>query len=238
MTKAIGLYPVQTCGYQQSSTTHTSFAWACSNVTLGNGLIVVMGLTGNPGASSCADSLTSSFTTATTTSETGGYLLYCSAKSIATGGADTITVTTTNSVYSTAFWMEVAGQNTTTFFDVFAGNNVASSTTWTGASITTTAANDLVVMWGFNGSTNNTFANNSGVIPFTGPVSCGIGGTGRCGFGSGGSQSGVIQYQQATTATSYTPVITVGSAMTGITGSIAFKAAPPTSITNQFPRIM
>jgi hypothetical protein len=145
---------------------------------------------------------------------------YCTS-TLATGGsADTVTITTPSNSVGSVISLEFSGQNATPLDGAATFAALTTSTSWTLASVTTTAANDAVIGCGGNISVNNTFTAGSGfTIPTDGQV-------------SGGNQSGFCEYQLVTTATAYTPTATLATTMTGITTTVAFKPATGGAIVN------
>jgi hypothetical protein len=210
------------CGHDQSgaaSSTNTLLLSCSTNTTVGDIIVVVMEMGAQAGTSSCADNLSNSWSATGVSNLSGNNTLYCYSTTT-TGGAETVTVTTTNTAAPVMFSLEMSAPGIA--FDA-AGTAAlnTSSTTWTQPAVTTTMANDVVISWGGNNSTNLTYTAGAGYTIPTG--TCAANSSGVCGQASGGNQSGFVEYQIVTTATSYTPTATLNTAAIGASQTIAFK---------------
>jgi hypothetical protein len=190
-----------------------SLTVSCGTTTAGD-LLVIIGAEYNSSSGAVTVACTDGTNTYITL-HAANAVFYCYATNIA-GGTVTTTVTFTGgTTFCVCLGQEFSGVKTTSAFDVGAFNNsIASCTACTMPAVTTTAAGDLVLTSGGNGATNNTFTAGTGYAISTN------------GQASGGNQSGAVEYQSVTTATTYTPVlnITTGMAITGYT--VSFFAAP------------
>ncbi len=215
------------CGKNSTTpgTTTTLTASCSTTVTQGNELVVLWE-TGIVGASAvCTDTMANVWVSVKATpSQSVGY---CYAPVTASSGADTVTLTTTNSVFVILFSLELTTVNA---FDVGGTASAPpSAASWTLPSVTTSQVNDIVIGFGGQNGANTTYTAGAGyTIP---PGSCGITST-ACGKASGGAQSAFVEYQIVTTATTYTPTVSLSPSVSGNTNTIAFTPGtdPPSGI--------
>lgn len=195
---------------------------ACTACTVGNGVgsswsnvgsghwLHAIGVGFNPSSvSSCTDSLSTSFTANFLGAFNGFYLYYCYGKTTASG-ADLITMNLGLSNTPVMIALEFSGLGGATDGTI-AGIGPAACTSCTLAGITTTNANDVVIACGGNNSSNATYTAGSG---YTIPTN---------GQSSGGNQSSFCEYQIVSAANTYTPTVTIGSSITIIGGTFAYK---------------
>jgi len=217
---AVSISVLNPCG-KNTTTPTTTPNWSAScnqNLTGGNKLFVAC-VSGSTGASTISDSL-GNFTGAAMTLDALTNNLLHGLYTITTGGADTVTITTTSSNAPVCFSLEIQGLPNGVVDQTGTAANQASSTTWTLPSITTLVANEIVIGWGGQNSTNNTFTQGTGyTIP---PGTCVSNAAGACGQGSGGNQSGFIEYKIVSSTGSYAPTVTL-TAMTGTANTVSYK---------------
>jgi len=95
---------------------------------------------------------------------------------------------------------------------------LTSSTSWSGGAVTPSVVNDMIFFWGGNVSTNNTFTAGNLTLPSGTCTNTTTITAGQC---SGGNQSGFLEYEVDASTSAFTPTITLNTAMTGITGTVA-----------------
>lgn len=192
------------CTARNNSSGVTSTTVLCGTTTTGDTLVIAGAEWNSSGGTitpSCSDG-TNTYTVLHAANAT----FYCIAFNITGLATDTVTVSFTASTnISIILGQEFSGPSTAGV-DVSAFNNsITSCTACTMPAVTTTQANDLILTEGGNASTNNTFSAGTGfTISTNGQV-------------SGGNQSGAVEYEVVTTATTYTPVLNITTAM-AITG--------------------
>ena len=191
-----------------------------SNLTAGN-LVVV----GGAGASGLSSVSISGFTCALGTANTGKSFI-CYAANFA-GGVNSLTITVPASSFLDASAAEFSNVATSSPADVAQANDFfSSSSTWTTASLTTLTANDIVFYIGGTASGNRTYtAGASGTIASQVQDATNL-------------QSSFIWYRIVTTATSYTPSVSLSLASAGSTSTIAFKAATAAANTQASPFVI
>lgn len=187
--------------------------WSSGNVGSGHLLYVVL-IGPNPGTSTAADTLGTSFSCGNTTATTVDFG-YCYGVTTASG-ADEITVTTSFNFGAPVLAFEIAGQ-----IGAIDGSNnpntgnSSASTSWTLGTVpstgNTSTANDIIISCGGNDTSNATYTPGSGyAIPTNGQV-------------SGSNQSAFCEYQFVSATGSYTPATTVSTSIAGSSLTIAFK---------------
>jgi len=203
--------PVQSSNSSCISSAGTSCTVGfASNLTAGN-LVVVGGV----GSSTLSSVSIPGFTCSVGVANTGKPFI-CYAANFA-GGVNSLTVTVPASSFLDGSGAEYSNVATSSPVDVTQANDFFSSgTTWTTTTLTTVTPNDIVFYIGGSAGGNRTFtAAASGTIASQVQDATNL-------------QSSFIWYRIVTTATTYTPGVTLNSAAAGSTLTIAFK---PGSIT-------
>jgi len=212
------------CTPNNQGSSVSSLTVSCGTTTAGD-LLLIVGAEYNGSGGTTVPSCTSSGSNTYAILKAANDAFICYAANIG-GGTETATVTFTGGTsFCVCMGVEFSGVKATSPLDVSAfQNSITTCTSCTLTAVTTTAANDLVVSVGGNGSTNNTFTAGSGyTISTNGQV-------------SGGNQSGFVEYQAVTTATTYTPTVTITTTMSISNYTAAFFAAPPTPATTVIPK--
>ena len=136
--------------------------------------------------------------------------VYCYGKTT-TSGTDEITVTTSFNFSGAVIAIEIQGLASFALDGTPTTLAIASSNSWTLASLITTNANDIIIGCGGNESTNNTYTAGSGyAIPANGQV-------------SGSNQSGFCETQVVSSSGTYAPTAALAGAMAGQGLTYAFK---------------
>jgi len=179
-----------------------------SNLTAGN--FVVVGGSGATGLSSVS---ITGFTCSLGTASNGRSFI-CYAANFA-GGVNSLTITVPASSFLDASAAEFSKIVAPSPADVTQANDTfASNTTWTTATVTTLTANDIVFYIGGTAVGNRTYtAGASGTIASQVQDATNL-------------QSSFIWYRIVTTATGYTPSVSLNSAAAGTTLTMAFRASP------------
>lgn len=206
---------VQTCNTAVTSASTTTALNIGSTGNCGAGLnptagdlVYVVSAHNNVGnLPSATDTLGNSWTC----SGSGTQFNTCFSK-IATGGADIVTITTSNVTTGLRFSYEFT--NAVGAIDVAGTQNTqSSSSSWTLPSVTTVNAVDAAIGCGYsNGIGTITFTQGSGfVIPSKGQSSVSNAGSAFC------------EYQIVSPAGTYTPTVTVSSSQAGFGFTVAVK---------------
>jgi len=185
---------------------------AAVNPTAGDFVMVYFDSgTSNPTGLAASDGLGNSWTCATQISMGG----WCYSV-LATGGADTATLSTYYSTVGPRISLEFRGQNSSPINVAAAFNTISSSTSYSMPGVTTGNANDVVI--GCAGQLNGNYSFTAG-SPFAIPTDGTIVGT--------GSQlmSGMCEYDIVTSTGTYTPTATISTATAGQGFSVALKSS-------------